>query len=148
MSYANPLLHKASRALPKRVVVVGAGTIGPDIGYYLAAAIPDLTLHLVDVAQAPLERALERLSTYARKGVERGKLSPAQAERITANVHATLDYDVAREADWVLEAATEQVAIKRSIFARLEDIISSEAIITSNTSSLPAERIFCDLRHK
>jgi enoyl-CoA hydratase/3-hydroxyacyl-CoA dehydrogenase len=147
MSYANPLLHKASRALPKRVVVVGAGTIGPDIGYYLAAAIPDLTLHLVDVAQAPLERALERLSTYARKGVERGKLSPAQAERITANVHATLDYDVAREADWVLEAATEQVAIKRSIFARLEDL-SSEAIITSNTSSLPAERIFCDLRHK
>jgi len=148
MTYANPLLHKPSRALPKRVVVVGAGTIGPDIGYYLATAVPNLTLHLVDVAQAPLKRALERLKTYARKGVERGKLSKAQAERITANVHATLDYEVARQADWVLEAATEQIAIKRSIFARLEEIISPQAIITSNTSSLPAERIFCDLRHK
>jgi enoyl-CoA hydratase/3-hydroxyacyl-CoA dehydrogenase len=148
MTYANPLLHKPSRALPKRVVVVGAGTIGPDIGYYLATAIPNLTLHLVDVAQAPLERALERLKTYARKGVERGKLSPAQAERVAANMHATLDYEVAREADWVLEAATEQLALKRGIFARLEEIISPQAIITSNTSSLPAERIFCDLRHK
>jgi enoyl-CoA hydratase/3-hydroxyacyl-CoA dehydrogenase len=148
MTYANPLLHKPSRALPKRVVVVGAGTIGPDIGYYLATAIPNLTLHLVDVAQAPLKRALERLKTYARKGVERGKLSPAQAERVAANMHATLDYEVAREADWVLEAATEQLALKRGIFARLEEIISPQAIITSNTSSLPAERIFCDLRHK
>ena len=47
MSYANPLLHRPSRRLPKRVVIIGAGTIGPDIGYYLKTAIPDLTLHLV-----------------------------------------------------------------------------------------------------
>jgi enoyl-CoA hydratase / 3-hydroxyacyl-CoA dehydrogenase len=148
MSYANPLLHKPSRGLPKRVVVVGAGTIGPDIGYYLKTAIPDLTLHLVDVAQAPLDRALERFRTYARKGIERGKLSKAQADKVTDNVHASLDYAVAREADWVLEAATESIALKRRIFARLEEIIPPEAIITSNTSSLPAEWIFRDLRHK
>jgi len=148
MSYANPLLHKPSRRLPKRVVVVGAGTIGPDIGYYLKTAIPDLTLHLVDVAQAPLDRALERLRAYARKGVERGKLSKVEADKVTDNVHASLDYEVAREADWVIEAATESIALKRRVFARLEEIIPPEAIITSNTSSLPAERIFRDLRHK
>jgi enoyl-CoA hydratase/3-hydroxyacyl-CoA dehydrogenase len=148
MSFANPLLHKPARGLPKRVVVVGAGTIGPDIGYYLKTAIPDLTLHLVDVAQAPLERALQRFKTYARKGVERGNLSAAQADKVMDNVHATLDYEVAREADWVLEAATEDIALKCRIFARLEEIIRPEATITSNTSSLPAERMFCDLRHK
>ncbi len=69
MTYANPMLHKPSRALPKRVVVIGAGTIGPDIGYYLKSALPDLTLHLVDVAQAPLDRAVERFQSYMRAKV-------------------------------------------------------------------------------
>ena len=58
MTFNNPLLQRPSRALPKCVVVVGAGTIGPDIGYYLKSAIPDLTLYLlVDIAQAALDRA-------------------------------------------------------------------------------------------
>jgi enoyl-CoA hydratase/3-hydroxyacyl-CoA dehydrogenase len=148
MSYANPLLHKPSRPLPQRVVIIGAGTIGPDIGYYLKTALPDLTLHLVDVAQAPLDRALERFRSYAQKGVERGKVSAAQAEQVTQNVHATIDYGVAHDADWVIEAATEAMALKRRIFARLEEIVRPDAMITSNTSSLPAERIFADLRHK
>ncbi len=148
MTYANPLLHKPSRALPNRIVVIGAGTIGPDIGYYLKTTIPDLTLHLVDVAQAPLDRAAERFKSYARKGVERGKLSEAQAKKVTENLHTSLDYAVAREADWVLEAATEDIALKRRIFSRLEELIRPEAMITSNTSSLPAEQIFSELRHK
>jgi enoyl-CoA hydratase / 3-hydroxyacyl-CoA dehydrogenase len=148
MSYANPLLHKPSRGLPKRVVIVGAGTIGPDIGYFLKSAVPDLALTLLDLAQAPLDRALDRFKTYARKGAERGKLSEAQARRVIENVHVSLDYEVARNADWVIEAATEAIALKRKIFARLEEIVRPDTIITSNTSSLPAERIFADLRHK
>jgi enoyl-CoA hydratase / 3-hydroxyacyl-CoA dehydrogenase len=148
MGYANPLLHKPSRGLPKRLAIVGAGTIGPDIGYYFKTAIPDLTLHLVDVAQAPLDRALQRFASYARKGVERGKLRQAQADLVTRNVHATLDYEAVRDADWVIEAASEALPVKQRIFARLEEIIRPEAVITSNTSSLPAERIFSDLRHK
>ena len=148
MSFANPLLNKPSRGLPSRVVVVGAGTIGPDIGYYLKTAIPDLTLHLLDVAQAPLDRALERFRSYARKGVERGKMSEAQAKKVTENLHTSLDYAVAREADWVLEAATEDIVLKRRIFAQLEELVRPEAMITSNTSSLPAERLFSKLRHK
>jgi enoyl-CoA hydratase/3-hydroxyacyl-CoA dehydrogenase len=148
MTHANPLLHKPSRGLPKRVVIIGAGTIGPDIGYYLKSAVPGLTLHLVDIAQAPLDRALERFKGYAAKGVERGRLSKAQAQQITQDVHASLDYEVARDADWVIEAATEDIALKRKIFARLEEIVRPQTIITSNTSSLPAKRIFADLRHK
>jgi enoyl-CoA hydratase/3-hydroxyacyl-CoA dehydrogenase len=130
------------------VVIVGAGTIGPDIGYFLKTALPDLTLHLVDVAQAPLDRAVERLKGYAQKGVERGKLKPAQAEQVMQNLHVTLDYGIARDADWVIEAATEAMPLKRQIFARIEEIVSPAAMITSNTSSLPAERIFAGLRHK
>ena len=49
MSFNNPLLHKPARALPRTVAIVGAGTIGPDIGYYLKSAIPDLTLYLLQL---------------------------------------------------------------------------------------------------
>jgi len=148
MSFANPLLNKPSRELPRRVVVVGAGTIGPDIGYYLKTAIPDLTLHILDVAQAPLDRAVERFRSYARKGLERGKMNEAQAKKVTENLHTSLDYVVARDADWVLEAATEDIALKRRIFAQLEELVRPQIMITSNTSSLPAERLFSELRHK
>ena len=148
MTYANPLLHQPSRAMPSRVVIVGAGTIGPDIGYYLKSTIPNLTLHLLDVAQAPLDRAVERFKSYARRGIERGKMSEAQARQVTENLHTSLDYGVVDQADWVIEAATEDLALKRQIFGRIEELARPDAIITSNTSSLPADRIFAELRHK
>jgi len=148
MTLQNPLLRRPSRALPQSVVVVGAGTIGPDIGYYLKSALPDLKLYLVDISEPALDRALRRFGDYTRKAVERGKMSASEAEKVRANVHATVDYEVAREADWAIEAATEDLALKRQIFARLEALMRPDAWITSNTSSLPAARIFGELRHQ
>jgi enoyl-CoA hydratase/3-hydroxyacyl-CoA dehydrogenase len=53
----NPLLIESDRPLPDEVAVIGAGTIGPDIGYYLKSAMPDCKLFLVDVVEEPLQRA-------------------------------------------------------------------------------------------
>jgi enoyl-CoA hydratase/3-hydroxyacyl-CoA dehydrogenase len=148
MSLQNPLLRKSSRPLPRCVVVVGAGTIGPDIGYYLKSALPDLKLYLIDISQAALDRAMRRFTDYTEKAVARRKISAAEAEQVRANVHATTDYEVACEADWAIEAATEDLALKRKIFAQLESLMRPDAWITSNTSSLPAVRIFSEMRHK
>jgi enoyl-CoA hydratase / 3-hydroxyacyl-CoA dehydrogenase len=148
MSLQNPLLRKSSRPLPRCIVVVGAGTIGPDIGYYLKSALPDLKLYLLDIAQPALDRAMQRFTEYTEKAVARRKMSASEAEQVRANVHATTDYAVAREADWAIEATTEDLALKRKIFAQLETLMRPDAWITSNTSSLPAARIFADLRHK
>jgi enoyl-CoA hydratase / 3-hydroxyacyl-CoA dehydrogenase len=148
MSLQNPLLRKSTRALPHCVVVVGAGTIGPDIGYYLKSALPNLKLYLIDINQPALDRAMARFADYTRKAVDRRKMSADEAEKVRANVHATTDYNVAREADWAIEAATEDLALKRKIFAQLEVLMRPDAWITSNTSSLPATRIFSELRHK
>jgi enoyl-CoA hydratase/3-hydroxyacyl-CoA dehydrogenase len=63
-------------------------------------------------------------------------------------VQGTTDYDEIRGADWVLEAATEDLALKQRIFAQVEARVPADALITSNTSSLPAARIFSGLRHK
>ena len=148
MSYANPLLWRPNRPMPSTVAVIGAGTIGPDIGYYLKSALPDLNLFLVDVAQPALDQATHRFHSYAKKAVERGKMSEATAKRVTSNLYATLDYEKIRDTDWVIEAATENLELKRRIFSRVESIVSSEALITSNTSSLPARQIFSELHHK
>jgi enoyl-CoA hydratase/3-hydroxyacyl-CoA dehydrogenase len=148
MPLANPLLLRSGRSVPKEVAVIGAGTIGPDIAYYLKSAIPDLKLHLVDVEQSALDNAMQRLGDYAAKAVQRKRMTQNQADAIVAAIHPTLAYDSISQADWVVEAATEDLALKRKIFAQVEAVVRPHALITSNTSSLPAARIFADLGRK
>jgi len=143
----NPALIEPARAMPRRVAIIGAGTIGPDIGYYLASEIAGLELVLIDIDAAALERARERIAGYAEKGVARGKLSAERAAALQERITTTTDYSALAGADWVLEAATERLELKREIFARVEAIVGPEALITSNTSSLPAERLFAGLAH-
>ncbi|HJO38212.1 MAG: 3-hydroxyacyl-CoA dehydrogenase/enoyl-CoA hydratase family protein [Vicinamibacterales bacterium] len=134
--------------MPQRIGIVGAGTIGPDIGYYLKSAIPDLTLVLVDVAPAALERAVARIEGYVDKGLARRKLTEQQAVQVRRNLVTTQDYAAMADCDWVLEAATENLELKRKIFRDIEAVVRPDALITSNTSSLPASRLFGDLIHK
>ena len=82
----NPLLIKPDRGLPRAAAVVGAGTIGPDIGYYLKSALPDMTLTLVDIDDKPLMAAEKRLAAYASKAVERRKMKPEQAQAVLKNI--------------------------------------------------------------
>jgi len=146
-SFANPLLATPSRPLPRVVAIIGAGTIGPDIGYYLKSALPDLKLYLVDVSQKAVEAALLRFAEYSRKAVARGKMSEADAKAVITNLYGTLDYADIADADWVIEAATENLPLKRKIFAQIEAVVRPDALITSNTSSLPAQQIFSQLKH-
>ena len=145
--YANPLLHAPVRPLPRHVAVVGAGSIGPDIGYYLKSALPELALTLIDIAQPALDAAQMRFGDYAQKAVARGKMTAEEAAAVTRNVHASTDYGTIADCDWVIEAATENLALKRRIFAAIEARVSAGTIVTSNTSSLPAARIFAEMRH-
>lgn len=143
----NPLLDVPQRPAPRRVGVVGAGTIGPDIAYYLKSQIQPLELTLIDISADALERATHRISAYADKGLARGKLTDVQARGVKEGIVASTDYDALEGVDWVIEAATENLELKRRIFADCESRLSADALITSNTSSLPAERIFSQLQH-
>jgi enoyl-CoA hydratase/3-hydroxyacyl-CoA dehydrogenase len=148
MTIQNPLLYTPARPLPKHVAIIGAGTIGPDIGYYLKSALPQIRLTLVDVNQSAIDKALQRCQDYAKKAVAKGKMSEQQAAAVVANIAGTTDYAQLADCDWVIEAATENLALKRRIFAQIEGIVRPDALITSNTSSLPAARIFSELEHK
>lgn len=146
--HANPLLTVPARPLPGCMAVIGAGTIGPDIGYYLKSSIPGLKLFLVDVSQEAIDKAIQRFHDYVGKAMKRGAMSEAAAKSVTDNLVGTLDYSSIADVDWVLEAATENIGLKRKIFSQVEEIVRPGTLITSNTSSLPAEEIFRDLKHK
>jgi len=145
-TYRNPLIAKPQGPMPKVVAIVGAGTIGPDIGYYLKSALPDIELHLVDIVEKPLENAKKRIQGYIGKAIEKKKMTEEKSKAVGANIHYTLDYADIKGADLVIEAATENLEIKRKIFAQVEEMVRPDAIITSNTSSIPAERIFSEVK--
>ncbi len=147
-TFSNPLLQAPAHPLPKHVAIIGAGSIGPDIGYYLKSALPSLSLTLVDLQQPALDAAIARLRGYAEKAVARGRMQSADKDAVLARITGTTDYDAIAGCDWVLEAATENLALKRRIFAEVEARVAPGAIITSNTSSLPAARIFSGLRER
>ena len=145
--YNNPGLIRTAQDMPRRIGIIGAGTIGPDIGYYLKSALPDLNLVLIDISREALDRAIDRLHAYAQKGLARGKLTPAQADNVRRNLSASLDYEALDGCDWVIEAATENLELKKQIFARVEAVCGEQCMITSNTSSIPAKLLFSHLRH-
>lgn len=145
--FANPLIVEPARALPKVIAVIGAGTIGPDIAYYLKSALPDIKLYLIDISQSAIDSAIARIGAYADKAVAKGKMSESMAAAVRAKLIGSTDYSVMADADWVLEAATENVELKRRIFASVEAIVGERTLITSNTSSLPAATIFSELAH-
>jgi enoyl-CoA hydratase/3-hydroxyacyl-CoA dehydrogenase len=138
----NPLLIQPARPLPDEVAVIGAGTIGPDIGYYLKSAMPAGKLFLVDVIEKPLKQAQQRIEGYTEKAIEKKKMKPDKAAAVLENIVYTTDYAQIKNCRLVIEAATEAVALKQKIFETVENIVSADTIITSNTSSIPADRIF------
>ena len=142
----NPMLRPASRPPPRHIGVIGAGTIGPDIAYYLLGAVPGLKLTLIDIRAEAIDAAIARLHGYRDKAVARGKLAPAAAEAMLDGLAGSTDIAALADCDWVLEAATEDLALKRRLFAEVEARVGADAVITSNTSSLPAARIFAGLR--
>ena len=143
----NPLLIQPDRSLPDEVAVIGAGTIGPDIGYYLKSAVPDCRLFLIDVVDDALKRAEKRITGYTEKAVAKKKMKPEKAAAVSQNIVYTTDYGAIKNCKLVIEAATENIPLKQKIFDTIENIVGEDTIITSNTSSIPADRLFSSMKH-
>ena len=145
--YNNPLIQVPLKKLPKRVGVLGAGTIGPDIGYYLKSALPNLQLVLIDIDIDALKNAKHRIDRYISKGLDLGKFSEDLAKTILQDWIITDDYKELVDCEIVIEAVTENLDLKRKIFSQVEEIIPHDALITSNTSSIPAAKLFSHLQN-
>ena len=145
--FYNPFLIRPTRPVPDQMAVIGAGNIGADIAYFFRTGLPGTKLYLVDVVEDALTKAKERFEGYAQKGVEKKKLRPEQVETILSNIVYTTDYHSLENCGLVIEAATENVELKKKIFSQLESIVAIDAIMTSNTSGIPADQIFSHLQH-
>ncbi len=145
--FQNPYLIKPTRPIPKEMAVVGSGTIGPDIAYGFRVAFPQMKLFLVDVAEEPLKKAKARFEGYAQKGVERKTIKPELVEAILGGIVYTTDYSQLKNCELVIEAATENLDLKKKILSQIEAVVSKDAIITSNTSGILAHQIFSHLNN-
>jgi len=145
-SFQNPFLIRPTRPIPEEMAVIGSGNIGPDIAYFLRTGFPEKRLYLVDVIEEPLKKAKERFEGYARKGVEKKKLRPEQVDSILGNIVYTTDYSSLKNCGLVIEAATENLELKKKILTQVESIVAEDAVITSNTSGMTADMIFGHLK--
>ncbi|MCZ2174165.1 MAG: enoyl-CoA hydratase/isomerase family protein [Burkholderiales bacterium] len=122
-----------------KVGIVGAGTMGGGIAMCFAnAGIP---VTIVDARQEALDRGLATLRKNYERSVSRGSLKTEEMERRLALIQPTLDYAALRDADLVIEAAFENLALKKEIFAKLDAVAKPSAILGTNTSTLDIDEI-------
>ena len=118
----------------KKIVVIGGGTMGLDIAQVFArkgfdVVVRDIKDEIIQASEARLNKGLDKL-------VAKGKMDEAGKQAILDKMSFTTDLNAAADADLVVEAAIENLEIKKSIFAELDAICKPETILASNTSSI------------
>ncbi len=130
----------------QQALVVGAGTMGSGIAQVCARA--GIATRIFDVAPGAAERALGRIGESLARAVEKGRLGEDDRTQTLARLAVAAELDAAAsEADLIIEAAPEDLALKRELFARLSRAARAEAILGSNTSSLPITELAQAARH-
>lgn len=131
----------------RKIGVIGSGQIGPDIALYFTKVLhaQGVAVVVIDVAPAALEKGKAKTAKKVQKGVETKAFAPDEAARMLENIQWTTDYSLAAGCDLVVEAATEDEALKGKIFKSLESLCPKEAILVSNSSHLEPEVIFAGL---
>lgn len=131
--------------MDERIAVIGAGTMGLDIATAFATAgaaviVRDINNNIISAAKARLEASLE-------KRVVKGKMSGEERSAILSRMSFTTELGDCKDADLVVEAAVEHADIKKQIFAQLDDICRTDAILASNTSSISITDIASATKH-
>ncbi len=123
----------------KTVGVIGAGQMGSGIAQVTAQA--GIRVLLCDVDLALAEKAAARIAKGLARLVEKDKITAAAADTAIALIHPVADYAPMAEADLIIEAATEREDIKARIFDAVGKVLGAQAILASNTSSIPITRM-------
>jgi 3-hydroxybutyryl-CoA dehydrogenase len=119
--------------------VIGAGQMGTGIAE--VAALADLDVRLLDVSQERLDQALERIDGHLRRRVDKGTLTDAERRAALERIQTGTDYESFRHCQLVVEAATEDEAIKRDILKTLIGYLPEDGLIATNTSSISITRL-------
>ena len=119
---------------PRRIAVIGSGTMGSGIAQVFAQSGFSVTLQ--DVSPPALDRARAGIEKSLAKFVEKGKLSASDRDATLGRLETSATLDTLAEAEFVVEAIVEETQAKRSLFAQLDQIVKPEVVLASNTSSI------------
>ncbi|QNK87675.1 3-hydroxybutyryl-CoA dehydrogenase [Sporosarcina sp. resist] len=123
----------------KKIMVIGAGQMGGGIAQVCAQAGFDVKLN--DIKEESYAKGLAVITKNLSRNVEKGRMTEDEKSAVLGRITKSLDLQDASDVDIVIEAAVENMDIKKSIFAKLDEIAPQHAILASNTSSLPITEI-------
>jgi 3-hydroxybutyryl-CoA dehydrogenase len=123
----------------KTIGVVGAGSMGNGIAQVCAAAGYTVIMH--DRAEEYVQRGLSTIESSIGKFVEKGKLTPEDRDALLGRLTTTTRLEDMAAVDLVIEAVFEDFDVKKEVLSKLDEIVSAEAIIASNTSSISITKL-------
>lgn len=116
----------------QRVGIIGAGTMGGGIAMCFAQAGIQVTL--IDMSDEAVTAGISKIRANYDISVKRGRLSQDQVEAIMSQIKSSTHFEDLADADMVIEAVFENLAVKKEVFARLDTICKADAVLASNTS--------------
>jgi 3-hydroxyacyl-CoA dehydrogenase len=126
-----------------QIGVLGAGAMGSGIAHAVAQA--GFPVKMMDLSEALVKGGIERIGKNLSKSVEKGKLSQQQKEEILKRIEPVLDPKDFKDCGLIIEAVFEDLALKLSLFQRLDALCPPEAIFASNTSTLSITRMAAEV---
>ncbi|GAA4025108.1 3-hydroxyacyl-CoA dehydrogenase NAD-binding domain-containing protein [Allokutzneria multivorans] len=137
------------KALARKVTkvgVVGAGLMAGQMALLFARRL-HVPVVLTDIDQARLDKGVGYVHGEVDKLLGKGRVSPDEANRLKALVSGSLDKAAFADADFVIEAVFEDLGVKQQVFAELEEHVSAECVLATNTSSLSITEMASKLAH-
>ena len=137
---------KALACKVSKVGVLGAGLMASQFALLFLRRL-EVPVVITDVSQERIDKGLEYITNELDKLVEKGRLSRDNRNRYVGNLSGSLDYAAFADCDWVIEAVFEELKIKQEVFAKIEEVVSEECILATNTSSLSVDAMAKTLKH-
>lgn len=128
-----------------KVFIVGAGVMASGIAQVFATGGHEVLM--TDISAETLEKAKKGFIKSLSKLVEKEKITEDRKNEILAKIHTTQNIEDAKDANLVLEAVSEKMAIKKELFSKLDEICSQKTIFATNTSSLSITEIACATKY-
>jgi 3-hydroxybutyryl-CoA dehydrogenase len=119
----------------KKIGVIGAGTMGHGIA--LVSARSGYGVVMSDIEEKLVNRGIEMIGKILSRNVEKGKMSEEEKEKAQSRIKATTKTEDMRDCDIVVEAVIESIDLKKRIFTEVDGILKPQAILASNTSTIP-----------
>ncbi len=123
----------------RKIGVVGAGTMGNGIAQAFAQAGFEVVMS--DVAQAALDRAMATIAGSYDRLIKKEKMTAEQKAAALGRIRTATELAALKDADLVIEAATENLELKLKIFRQLDELAKADAVIASNTSSISITKL-------